>query len=177
MLVDVALYILTAAFAIAGYRAGLLKTLFGLIGYIGGGILGFYFALNHLTGLEHLGVTVFGSILAIIIAALIGRKIGEKFAQLLRITIVRGPLRWVDSLLGAALEVVRFAVIAYIVLALMMFSPWSTVRHAIESSTVFAKMEEQLPLLITDLRARFKERELTQLRQYEPNELKKLQLN
>ena len=177
MIVDVALLAIGAAFLISGYRAGFLKTLFGLIGYLGGGILGFYFAFNNLTGLEHLGVTVFGSILAIILGAIVGKMIGEKIAQLLRATIIRGPLRWLDSLLGAALELIRFTIISYIVLALLMFSPWSTVRHAIESSRVFAKMEAQLPEIITDLRARFSDRELSKLRQYEPNELKKLQLN
>ena len=177
MIVDVALYILAIVFFISGYRAGLLKTAFGLIGYLGGGILGFYFAFNNLTGLEHLGVTVFGSILAIVLGAVIGKKIGEKISQLLRATIIRGPLRWIDSLLGASLELIRFIVVSYIVLALLLFSPWSGIRHAIESSTVFAKMEQQLPVIVTDLRARFTDRELSQLRQYEPNELKKLELN
>lgn len=177
MIVDAILYVLAGLFFIAGYRAGFLKSLFSLVGYLAGGIFGFYIALNHLTGLEHLWNTVLGSILAIIICALIGRFLGRRLADFLRATIVRGPLRWVDSILGSALEIVRLAIISYIVLSLLMFSPWSTIRDAVGSSSLFARMERALPLVITDLREQFKSREIDRLRQYEPDELKKLQLN
>ena len=177
MIVDVVLAALALISVITGYRAGLLKSLFSLIGYLAGGIAGFYIALNHLTGLEHLWNTVLGSIIAIIGCALIGRFLGIKLAQLMRATIIRGPLRFLDSLLGAALELTRLVVISYIVLSLLLLSPSSTIRNAIDSSTIFVKMETALPGIVTNLKERFHTKEINELRQFEPNELKKLQLN
>lgn len=177
MIVDVILLALAVLAGISGYRAGLLKSLFSLIGYLAGGIFGFYLALNNLTGLEHLWNTVLGSIVAIIGCALIGRFLGRKIAKLLRATIFRGPLGLLDSLLGSALELLRFAVISFIVLSLLQLSPSATVRSAIDSSSIFLKVENALPALITDFKERFHTKEINELRQFEPDELKKLQLN
>lgn len=177
MIVDVSLVFLAMISIIAGYRAGLLKSLFSLIGYLGGGIVGFYLALNNLTGLEHLWNTVLGSIVAIMSCALIGRFLGRKLAQFMRATIIRGPLGFLDSLLGSALELLRLVVISYIVLSLLLLSPSATIRSAIDSSTIFFKMENALPAIVTNLKERFHTKEINELRQFEPDELKKLQLN
>lgn len=177
MIVDLIFYTLALFAFVTGYKAGLIKTVFTFIGYIAGGILGFYLAFHNLTGLERLWNTVLGSIILIIGCALIGRFIGDRLAKALRVTIIRGPLRWIDSLLGSTLELIRLVVITYIVLSLLMFSPWATLRNAVESSSVFARMEIQLPKLVTDVRQRFQEKEINELRKYEPDELKKLQLN
>lgn len=177
MIFDFIFYFLALTAFVTGYKAGLLKTVFSFVGYIAGGILGFHLAFHNLTGLEHLWNTVLGSILVIIICALIGRFVGTRLAAALRATVIRGPLKWLDSLFGSALELIRLVIITYIVLSILTFSPWQPLRNAVETSSVFARMERQLPELVTDLRQRFTEKEISELRQYEPDELAKLQLN
>lgn len=167
MLVDVALYAIALLSAVVGYKSGLIKTVLRGLGYVLGGIGGLYLALNYATNLTSIWVKIFAFLASIFFCAYVGRFIGERASAALRATIIRGPLRWIDSFAGAALEVVRVAIIAYIALSLAMLSPWETLKDAIGSSNVYAQMQKELPSFVTRLRVEIEKKVSINPRPYE----------
>ena len=93
--------LLFLGFAIAalvtGYKNGLIKTILRGVLFIAGGIAAMYFVVER----NQSGWLI----VAIIAGTYAGAFVGTIVAKSLRLTIVRGPLRLADSLLGAALEV------------------------------------------------------------------------
>jgi len=170
MIVDVALYAIALLSAVVGYKAGLLKTIFRALGYVGGAIAGLYLAFTYATKLDNIWLAIGTFLVSIFICAQIGRFIGERLSAALRATIVRGPLRWIDSVAGAALELVRVAVIAYLALSLLMFSPWTIVKDAIGSSNVYEQMQVRFPHVVTELRAEIEKRISLNPRLYVPED-------
>ena len=85
---------------VTGYKNGLIKTLLRGVLFIAGGIAGMYFVVER----NQSGWLI----VAIIAGAYGGAFLGTVLAKSLRLTILRGPLRFADSLLGAALEVAKY---------------------------------------------------------------------
>ncbi len=84
---------------VTGYKNGLIKTILRGALFIAGGVIAMYFVVNRDQG---------GWLLAaIILGAYAGAFVGSALAKTLKVTIIRGPLRWLDSLGGAALEILN----------------------------------------------------------------------
>ena len=152
MVVDVVLVILLLLAILTGFRRGFLHTVFSTIGYIGGGVLGLALAL-HFASQVHSTINRFGAIiLAIFLMAEVGRRLLGALANFFRTRILWTPLRFIDSLAGIALEVLRVAVISYLVMTLILWSPWSVARSAVEESRIYPKLNEKMPAFVTQLR-------------------------
>ena len=152
MLVDVVLVILLLLAILTGFRRGFLHTVFSTIGYIGGGVLGLALAL-HFASEVHSTINRFGAIiLTIFLMAEVGRRLLGALANFFRARILWTPLRFVDSLAGIVLEVLRVAVISYLVMTVMLWSPWSGARSAVAESRVYPKLNEKMPAFVTQLR-------------------------
>ena len=140
--------LLFLGFAIAalvtGYKNGLIKTLLRGALFIVGGIAGMYFVVER----NQSGWLI----VAIIAGAYAGAFVGTIVAKSLRLTILRGPLRLADSLLGAALEVVKYILLFFIIGTILAFAPWSTGKEQIAASRVYAEMNERAPALLTEIR-------------------------
>ncbi len=140
--------LLFLGFAIAalvtGYKNGLIKTTLRGALFIAGGIAAMYFVVER----NQSGWLI----VAIIAGAYAGAFVGTLVAKSLRLTIVRGPLRLADSLLGAALEVSKYVLLFFIVGTILVYTPWDTGKSQVAESKVYLKMKKQDPGLIANIR-------------------------
>lgn len=141
---------------VTGYKNGLLKTLLRGALFIAGGIVAMYFAVER----NQSGWLI----VAILVGAYAGAFVGTVVAKSLRLTIVRGPLRLADSLLGAALEVGKYVLLFFIVGTILTVTPWSTGREQIAASKVYVEMNERAPGVLTEIRKQVEEVINTNLR-------------
>jgi hypothetical protein len=140
--------LLFLGFAIAalvtGYKNGLIKTLLRGALFIAGGIAAMYFVVER----NQSGWLI----VAIIAGAYAGAFVGTIVAKSLRLTIVRGPLRLADSLLGAVLEVSKHVLLFFIVGTILVYTPWDTGKSQVAESKVYAELNKRAPALFSEIR-------------------------
>jgi uncharacterized membrane protein required for colicin V production len=125
-------------FAIAqGFNRGLLPTLFALIGYLGGGVVGLFAAKEF--GGEWSGVVSIVALylVAIFAGAQLGSWLMAKMGAGFRKRALFGPLKFVDSVLGGALALIQVATFAAIVLTIINYFPWELPHNLIEDSRIY----------------------------------------
>lgn len=156
MIIDLLITAAVVASAIIGYRTGFMSTLFKTLGYVAGGVLGLYLSLNytHSWGLDFKRVGIV--IAAIALGGFIGSFAGQAVARGFRATLIRGPLGFIDNLLGAALEIVRAIVVIYLIASVLVWAPWQTGKDAIAESSIYPKIEQKLPGFITQIKSQIK---------------------
>jgi uncharacterized membrane protein required for colicin V production len=149
--VDWVILIALVAALIRGYRAGLLSTLFTVLGFIGGGFAGLLAALHYVSHWSS-NVTKFSIIIgAIFLGASIGEAILHRFAKFFHGKILFGPFRWLDSILGAALSVLRSLIFILIIGKLLIAMPWGIGHNEIPKSAIFNKIEKSAPKISFNL--------------------------
>ena len=153
MVIDVILVLLAISAIFTGFRRGFLQTLLTTIGYIGGGVLGLALSL-HFASQVYSSVNRIGAIiLSIFLMAEIGRRVFGLLAKYFRTRILWSPLKILDSLAGVVLELVRATLISYLIISVLLWSPWTPVRNAVRESTIYPKITKQLPTPIKQLRS------------------------
>lgn len=149
MIFDVLVSLIALASVISGYREGFIKSLLKTAGYIAGAITGLYFAIQYDKSAW--------VILAIFLGAGVGSFLGQLIAKALKLTIIRGPLAWINSLAGAALGGAKIALLAYLVGTVLILAPWNAGNKALQESAIYPKLEKYAPQQILDLKVRVEE--------------------
>jgi uncharacterized membrane protein required for colicin V production len=130
-----------------GYKNGLIKSIFSTIGYIAGGVLGLAAAVNYLSTwhseLQKVGL----ALLAILLGATLGEFLLGKIGSLFRKVLFVPPFKFLDSLLGSVLSLIRTAFILYVVIILLVYSRWSFAEQYISTSFVYQILQSKLPLV------------------------------
>ena len=125
-------------YAIAqGFNRGLLPTLFALIGYLGGGVLGLFAAKEFSSDWNGVVSIVGFYLLAIFAGAHLGSWLMAKVGSGFRKRLLLGPLKFLDSVLGGALALVQVAIFAAIVLTIINYLPWELPNNLIEDSRIY----------------------------------------
>lgn len=153
MLVDAILILAALSAVFTGFRRGFLHTLFSTIGYIGGGILGLGLGLNFTSRVHSSLNKILLVFFAIFIFAEIGRRIFGMLAKFFRARLLWAPLRFIDSIAGAALELVRVTIFAYLLISIALWSPWSIAKNSITESKIYPEMKKEMPAALDQLRA------------------------
>lgn len=148
---------LIASFA-AGYKSGFLKTIFAIIGNIGGAILGLLLVLNLMSDWALDGKKVAITIASIFLGSFIGRVVAGVVTKGLKATIIRGPLAFLDQIAGAALSLARTVIFVFLIGAVLSWSPWQTGKDAVTESDLYPKIESNLPGVITSIKDVVKEK-------------------
>ncbi len=143
--------------AFAGFKNGLIQSLFKAIGYIAGGVLGLVIALEVVKDWSSPFTKVGMGICLIFFIANIGQyllgKIGAAFHKL----VLFGLFKLIDSLLGALISILRAAVLVYLSAILLIASPWGWADSNIATSKFYTYVEKNLPKLITDYQPKVEE--------------------
>ena len=149
MLIDIIIVLLLLISGVIGFKTGFIKTIFKFVGYIAGGVLGIYLGLkissDWALDFKRIGFVLF----AIIASAGLGSFVGKATAKGLRSTIFRGPLAFLDSLAGAALEMIRVIVVIYLIATVLLWSPWESMQNQIAKSQILPKVQPYFPQIIT----------------------------
>ena len=149
--VDIGLAILILISFYRGYRAGFLKSIFSMIGYVGGGVLGLALGWNYFQDWQGIFLK-FGSILlAICIGASLGQWLLSKFADFFHKVILFGPFKWLDSLLGAAFSVLRTVLMAYLIATIFLATPWVWANKNIPTSGIYQEIDKYSPVVIKNV--------------------------
>jgi uncharacterized membrane protein required for colicin V production len=149
---DYLILILLTFSAFSGFKAGLIQTVFKTIGYVAGGVAGVALAINYLDSLESEIYLLGGLILSVIIFALLGEFLLGKLGLLFRKALFIPPFKLIDSLLGGALSVIKFGVIAYLISVILVASPIALADIYITPSKSFTYADTHLPKVAADLK-------------------------
>jgi hypothetical protein len=144
--------ILLAISAFTGFKAGLIQTVFKTIGYIAGGVTGVAIAINYLDSLESEIYLLGGLILSVITFALLGEFLLARLGLLFRKALFIPPFKFIDSLLGGALSVIKFGVIAYLISIILVASPIALADKYITPSKSYTYADTHLPKVAVDLK-------------------------
>ena len=125
-------------FAIAqGFNRGLLPTLFALIGYLGGGVVGLFVAKEFSRDWSGVVSIVTLYLVAIFAGAQLGSWLMAKVGAGFRKRVLFGPFKFLDSVLGGALALIQVAIFAAIVLTIINYLPWELPHKLIEDSRIY----------------------------------------
>ena len=150
--VDILIILAVIASFISGYRRGFLKTIFAVIGNVGGAILGLLLALNLMDDWALDSKKVGIAIVSVFLGSIIGRVIASALTKGLKATIIRGPLAFIDQIAGAALHLVRTVIFIFLIGAILTWSPWQSGKDAITESALYPKIESNLPGVVTSIK-------------------------
>ena len=129
-----------------GYKNGLLTTILRTAFFLAGGVAAMYFVVK----IDQSGWLI----LAIIVGAYAAAWVGTQIAKALKITLIRGPLRFIDSVLGAILEASKYVILFYVVGTILLWAPWASGQNVVSESKVYLQVNKHAPALITDIRVR-----------------------
>ena len=137
-----------AAVAVAaffnGYKNGLLRTIIRTVFFIAGGVGAMYLVVKY----NQSGWLI----LAIIVGAYAAAFVGTLLAKGLKVTVVRGPLRFLDSLLGSAFEVGKYVLLFYVIGTILLWAPWSAGQNSVSESRFYLQVTNHAPQVIADIK-------------------------
>jgi hypothetical protein len=93
-----------------------------------------------------------GAIILILLLAIMGEFILGKIALGFRKVLFIFPLKFLDSLLGAALATLRTIFITYLIAVILIATPWSIGDKYIASSQFYTYTDSRLPKAVTELK-------------------------
>jgi hypothetical protein len=129
-----------------GYKNGLLTTILRTAFFLIGGVTAMYLVVKY----DQSGWLI----LAIIVGAYAAAWVGTQIAKALKFTLIRGPLRFLDSVLGAILELSKYVILFFVVGTILLWAPWVSGQNTVSESKVYLQINKHAPALITDIRHR-----------------------
>lgn len=127
-----------------GYKNGLLTTILRTAFFIVGGVAAMYFVVKY----DQSGWLI----VAIIAGAYASAWVGTQIAKSLKLTLIRGPLRFLDSIFGSVFEVAKYVILFYVIGTILLWAPWSTGQNAVSESKFYLQVNEHAPTVITEIR-------------------------
>lgn len=149
--VDLILTIAILGSFLRGYKVGLLESFFSAVGFVAGGLAGLALVM-HLVRNWNSAWGKFGLIFtAILVTATIGEHLFRSSAKFFHSKILFGPVRWLDSLFGAAFSTIRTLILIYVISALFLVSPWGWAHDNIPKSRIYQQIHHLAPGILTEV--------------------------
>ena len=137
---------------VSGYRLGLLQSLFKAAGYILGGLLGIYLALNYLGQFESKSLKLALTLILILLTAISLEYVLAKVGVLIHKGLLFASVKLLDSLLGALLALLKNLIIFYLIATVLLFSTFKQPVDYIMDSYIYSYLDKHLPKIFTDLK-------------------------
>ena len=146
MIFDIIFSLIALGALFTGYKNGLVTTILRTVFFIAGAIGAMYLVVEYnKTG---------WLIVAIIVGAYASAWVGTQIAKTLRFTLIRGPLRWIDSLAGAIFEVAKYVILFYIIGTILLWSPWTPGQNDLSKSKVYLQIDTHAPSVLNALQTK-----------------------
>jgi len=143
---DLILLVLAAAFAVAGYRQGFIIGILSFIGFIGGVAVGAVFAPRISRALAtSLQWQAFIAILVVFIAAVVGMVITSGLGVAVRSRVRGRPATVIDSVGGAAVNVIAVLLVAWLIGSFVAYSPFPVISGQVNNSIVLRTLDKVVP--------------------------------
>lgn len=133
-------------FALVGWRQGFVAGALSFLGFLGGGVLAVLWLpdlVERFVAPSGLRVVVVAG--GVIVSAVLGQILLSIMGRRLRAWLTWRPVRFVDNLAGAALNVLALALVAWVVASVVAYLPRSEVTRQVNGSIVLATMDSLLP--------------------------------
>jgi S1-C subfamily serine protease len=144
---DLVLIALASAFAVAGYRQGFIIGVLSFVGFTGGALAGIYLAPGiamTLTSRQNLQAVL--AIIGVFAAAVAGMLVTSALGVLLRSRVTGRPSTLLDSIGGAAVNVVAILVLAWLIGSLVAYAPpFPAIAREINGSLVLRSVDRLIP--------------------------------
>ncbi len=150
MIFDIIFVVIALGALFTGYKNGLIITIVRSVFFIGGAIAAMYLVIEY----DKTGWLI----AAIIGGAYAAAWIGTQIAKSIKVTLIRGPLRWIDSTAGAIFEVSKYVILFYIIGTILLWAPWSAGQNSVAESKVYLKISTYAPGLLEDLKSEVEKR-------------------
>jgi S1-C subfamily serine protease len=146
-LLDLVLLALAAAFAVAGYRQGFIIGVLSFIGFTGGALAGIYLAPGLAIALtSHQNLQAVLAIIAVFAAAVAGMLVASAVGVLLRSHVTGRPSTLIDSIGGAAVNVVAILVLAWLIGNLIAYAPpFPAISRQVNNSLLLRGVSRLIP--------------------------------
>ena len=138
--------------AYGGFKNGFIQTVFKSIGYVAGGVAGVALAVEVMNTWSNNIAKAAGAIILILLLATAGEFILGKIGRGFRKVLLISPLKFLDSLLGAALATLRTVFIVYLLSVILIAIPWGIGDKYIASSQFYIYSDSHLPKVVTELK-------------------------
>jgi S1-C subfamily serine protease len=143
---DLILIVLAAAFAVAGYRQGFIIGVLSFVGFIGGVAVGAIFAPRVSRALaSSLPWQAFIAILVVFGAAVLGMVAASSLGVTIRSRVRGRPATVLDSLGGAAVNVVAVLLVAWLIGSFVAYSPFPEISGQVNNSAVLKAVDRVVP--------------------------------
>jgi S1-C subfamily serine protease len=145
-LLDLALVVIAAAFAVSGYRQGFIVGSLSFLGFLGGAVLGAEFGPGVSRAL--VGGQTQQDVVAVIIlisAAIIGQFVASSIGTAVRSSMTGRSTTQLDSVGGAAVSVLSVLLIAWAIGSVLIASPFPLVDSQVNNSAVLQTMDRIMP--------------------------------
>lgn len=143
---DLILLALTAAFAVAGYRQGFIIGVLSLAGFVGGVAAGAIIAPP--ISRAATASTAWQSFIAILVlfaSAVIGMLLASAIGVAVRSRLTGRPATFLDSLGGAAVNIVSVLVVAWLIGSLVVNQSFPAVARQVDNSLVLRTVDGLMP--------------------------------
>jgi len=156
-LLDLALIVLAAAFAVSGYRQGFVVGSLSFVGFVGGAVLGAEFgpAISHaIVGGQAQQAVV--AVVLLVSAAIIGQFVASSIGAAVRQSMTSRSTTVLDSIGGSAVSVLSLLLIAWAIGSVLTASSYPVIVGQVEDSVVLGTMDKIMPAkaktMFTDFR-------------------------
>jgi S1-C subfamily serine protease len=145
-LLDLVLIVLIAAFAVAGYRQGFIIGILSLAGFVLGVAGGAFIAPGISRALaKSTQWQAFIAIIMVFAAAVIGMLIASGIGVAIRSRLTGRPATVVDSLGGAAVNIVSVLIVAWLIGSFLRTAEFPAISREVNNSAVLRTVDEVMP--------------------------------
>nr|WP_223188212.1 MarP family serine protease [Streptomyces sp. TRM68416] len=148
-MLDILLLLAIAAYAVSGYRRGLVAGCVSLAGFVGGAAIGVW-VLPWVMDLVTAGTTTatVTAVLTVLVPAAVGHELAGRLALRLRRELGRaslGPLRVADGVGGAVANAVAVLIVAWVAASVLAASSSPLLTSAIRDSRLLGTVQDAMP--------------------------------
>jgi S1-C subfamily serine protease len=144
--VDFILIALALAFALSGFRQGLLVSATSLFGFLGGAVLGAQLSGPVADRIDGSSVTrVFAALVVVLAGALLGQILAGAAGRALRTRVTWEPAKIVDSVAGALVSAAAVLLVAWMVASPLASSPFPQVSSQVRQSALVQAVDNAVP--------------------------------
>jgi S1-C subfamily serine protease len=145
-LLDLILVALIAAFAVAGYRQGFIIGVLSLTGFVVGVTVGAVIApsISHALA-RSLSWQAFLAILVVFGMAVVGMLAASGLGVAVRSRVTGRPATLIDSLGGAAVNVLAVVIVAWLIASFVQSAPFAAISRQVNDSAVLRTVDKVMP--------------------------------
>ncbi len=144
--VDVVVIVLALAFALSGFRQGLLVSAASFLGFFGGAVVGAQLSGAVADSVDASPVTrVFAALVVVLAGALLGQLLAGAIGRAVRSRVTWEPAKVVDSVAGAALSAVAVLLVAWMVATPLATAPFPEVASQVRQSALVRAVDASVP--------------------------------